>query len=338
MSNIIIPREHQSAPKETEADKAVREAADDIRTGRFTPTLSEDDATDDYIQSNIGLARGGLKFTQGKLAEFGHTMEASRWLAQHPKVAEAMTKLQAQAVDTSKPEYLEKAAMLHELNAMVRAKGQWDGQGRWQGRENEEARLVNILHPFEFIRQLRKKGKVKAHLTREEDSRVWLGHRIVGPNIGVTGKSGLVGVYALLTGQAAREAHWSVIKRVEGMDLRRIGDPRELMNQMAEFHTAVAGLKSNLPAAVRVAALQAPYGPEWSLWRFDEFDCPTQEKHHGWRTALLGLVLKGAITVEQAHDAFGAPEGPASEFYREQLQQHRQMMIGQMEMSTEVVQ
>ena len=239
MANIVIPREHQSAPKETEADKVVREAAEEIRTGKFTPTLSEDDATDDYIQSNIGLARGGLKFARGKLAEFGHSMESSRWLAQHPKVAEAMAKLATQAVDVSNPEYLDKAEMLHELNAVVRAKGKWDGQERWKGRENEEARLVNVLHPFAFIKRLRREGKVKAHARREEDSRVWLGDRIVGPNIAVSGKSGLVGVYALLTGQAAREAHWTVIQRIEGMNLRTIGDPRDLMQQMAAFHEAV---------------------------------------------------------------------------------------------------
>jgi hypothetical protein len=295
MSNIIIPYEHQSSPKTSEAERVVREASEDLRTGRFQPVIKH--GMDGYFDSG-----------------------PSEWLSQHPRVQEAVAKLQHQVRDKTNAEYLEKAEMLYEVNAMARAKGKWDGQRRWQGRENEEMRLVNVMHAHAFLRKLCDHG-VRADIFRQPSSAIWLGPKAAGR----------IGVYAMVCGQAAKEEHFGVVDRVNLMisngDFQKLTGTLQ-QNVMNEFNLAVQGIKKHLPAAARVAMIQDNYSPEWSLFRFDEYDCPTTERYHGWRTTLLSLILRGVLTEKQAHEVFGAPMGPASEFYRMQLQQHRQLMMG----------
>ena len=38
------------------------------------------------------------------------------------------------------------------------ARARWKGQERWQGRENIERRIVNILHPHDVMRKLQRAG------------------------------------------------------------------------------------------------------------------------------------------------------------------------------------
>lgn len=126
---VIIPREHQSAPKEHWAAKEIREAAREIVEGKF---IVKDDPEEFW--------------------NYGETMT----VAEHPRVQEALKKLEAEMNDSqiNSQEGLEKAQMYHELNEMASRKDQWDGQGRWIGKHNEEMRKGQILSPFQFMQKL----------------------------------------------------------------------------------------------------------------------------------------------------------------------------------------
>lgn len=125
---IIIPREHQSAPKEHWAEKVVRQAATEIVEGQFK-----------------------VKDDPNEFWNYGETMT----VAEHPAVKEAMEKMKREMEEPrNTQEYLEKFQMYHELNERAQQKDQWDGQGRWIGKENEEMRKGQILSPFQFMQKL----------------------------------------------------------------------------------------------------------------------------------------------------------------------------------------
>jgi hypothetical protein len=44
------------------------------------------------------------------------------------------------------------------MNERAQKADQWDGQGRWIGKENEEMRVVNIMTPFTFVQKLYASG------------------------------------------------------------------------------------------------------------------------------------------------------------------------------------
>ena len=144
---VHITPEHQSAPKEHWADKEVKLAAEEIQKGQFRPDLSNDAD----LLGMVGMARGeALKDPRHttaaeKLATIGEMNDAAA-LAQHPRVQEALARMQEEVRTAKTPqEMLEKAQMLHEMNERAAHKNSWDGQGRWLGKENEEMRVVNIL-------------------------------------------------------------------------------------------------------------------------------------------------------------------------------------------------
>jgi hypothetical protein len=127
---IAIALEHQSAPKKSWADTEVEKAAEEIRTGQFTPDMSS-----------------------GEFFDCGET----QYLAQHPRVIAALAKLEEEKRDSkTSQEALEKSQMLHEMNERAAQANQWDGQGRWMGKENEEMRHGLILTPFQFMERLEK--------------------------------------------------------------------------------------------------------------------------------------------------------------------------------------
>lgn len=153
---VNIPREHQSAPKEHWADKEVAKAAEEIREGQFRPDLSEDAD----LLGMVGVTRGlglddpRLATKKEKLAKFGE-MADSLALAQHPRVQEALAKLEGEKREArTTQEAVEKAQMLHELNARAVQRNMWDGQGRWMGAENEAMRAVNLLTPMQWLAKL----------------------------------------------------------------------------------------------------------------------------------------------------------------------------------------
>ena len=267
MSNIIIPSEHQSAPKQTELNKAIREAAREISDGTFKPELEENvfgKKETDFFDAGITTV-----------------------LAKHPLVQDALRTLETQVQDKTSTEYLEKAEQLHEMNVRLASKDRWDGQERWQGHDNLEMRLVNLMQPKTFIERLRRARVVavlEPHVETDYraqdngliglcevekcDARVWLGRRVVRD---------CVGVFANVNGQAKY-----------------------------------------------ITKLQVPLGPEWTVMGFDEYDVPTAPRYLGWRSAVLTLIRQRVITEKEAEKAFGkVVENEASSFYRQQLTEWR---------------
>src|SRR5262249_39280407 len=66
-----------------------------------------------------------------------------------------------------------------------------------------------------------------------------------------------------------------------------------------------------------------PVTPEWMEMRFNQYGEPTTPKYLGWRTVLLCLISKRIITEKEAHKAFPLADGPAGDWYRQQLYELR---------------
>jgi hypothetical protein len=282
MANVHIKPEHQSSPRETQNDKIVRDAASDIMSGKFTPEV-----TDEFF--DVGI---------------------SALLAQHPDVAEMVSRLEREQVPKTNAEYLEKAEMLHEANVALSAHARWEGQGRWEGKYNEEIRTVNIMTPVTFIDKLIAIG-VSAEATPPEIT-VAMANPAYNPIWMTDDRSGMQ-VFEDPNGEPA-----TVDMRVVKSDKMVYLGNRVIQGRVA-LNAKVWDAKNFKMVDMRVNTLQVPCGPEWSVMRVDEWGVPTNEKYHGWRTALLSLITHGVITKEQAHKAFGEPQGEASLFYRKQL-------------------
>ena len=185
-----------------------------------------------------------------------------------------------------------------EEDAVGAAKGQrWEGQERWQGRENEEMRLVRVMHPHTVFERLRRAG-VDAR-TESPEFDVW--------TVGGDGKPELRKVVRS-TGRIwlSRESR-----------VGRIGVMAYVPDQM----TGRREIR-------QVTTLQYPYGPEWSLMRFNSVGVATDERYRGWRTAMLQMVLADVLTEREVERAFGPATGPASLHYREQMQGYRNRKAG----------
>jgi hypothetical protein len=282
MANVHIKPEHQSSPRETQNDKIVRDAASDIFSGKFTPEV-----TDEFF--DVGI---------------------SALLAQHPDVAEMVSRLEREQVPKTNAEYLEKAEMLHEANVALSAHARWEGQGRWEGKYNEEIRTVNLMTPVTFIDKLIAIG-VSATATPEEVT-VRMANPAHNPIWMVEPRSGTQ-IFEDPNGEPATID----MRVVKSNKMVYLGN-RVIQGRVA-LNAKVWDSKNFKMVDMRVNTLQVPCGPEWSVMRVDEWGVPTNEKYHGWRTALLSLITHGVITKEQAHKAFGEPQGEASLFYRKQL-------------------
>lgn len=208
-------------------------------------------------------------------------------LEQHPLVQEAMRKLETRVVDKTNNEYLEKAQQLHELNVMAAREFRWEGQERWEGEDNEAQRTVNVMSPKQFILKLQA-AKISAELVPHTEPEMH-----VDPN-------GLLNRYDCEKSSAKICLGATVYKDLVAL--------RAWVN--GEY--------------VMVDKLQVPCGPEWTVMRFDDLNIPTTEKYHGWRTAVLALIIRRVITEEEALLAFGPVTiNDASSFYRQQLHQWR---------------
>lgn len=153
---VHIPPEHQSAPKEHWADKEVVKAAEEIASGQFIPTLSEEDFLAVGLNRGAAIRNPALMTGAERMGLAQHTAD-SLILAQHPRVQEALARLETEKREAKNSQELaEKAQALHELNERTMHANQWDGQGRWIGKENEAMRIVNILSPIMFLAQLEK--------------------------------------------------------------------------------------------------------------------------------------------------------------------------------------
>lgn len=61
--------------------------------------------------------------------------------------------------------------------------------------------------------------------------------------------------------------------------------------------------------------VQNGWSPEYTVMGFDDHGVPLAEKYRGWRTVLLQLIMKGALTEELAHKVFGRAVAPCAGRY-----------------------
>jgi hypothetical protein len=199
--------------------------------------------------------------------------------------------------DTSSQQLMEEEQRMFEENYRAASKYRWQGQERWMGKENEEMRLVNILHPHAVFRKLNDAG-IDCSIDPAVDW-VW----------DIDAATGLTVPKQRTRSSARFWLHDVVIKDRVGISawVWRNGE------RVASY----------------VTYLQYPQGPEWSLMYFNELDVPTAERYRGWRTALLKLMMDEVITEDEVNKAFGAPvHNEASELYFEQLEYMRKKRIG----------
>lgn len=311
MPAVHIDRRHQSAPKETEADAAVRQAAEEIDGGRWT--LTKEQATELGEVPGIALRDGVtpdvLPWGQG---DFDRTDE-SLVLGQHPRVVEALAKLEEQKseekIDGQK--YAELSAMMHETVEESRRRQRWDGQSRWSDDDAIEARKGKILTPLQFYGQLVTMGLLEPAL---------VGNVHDYPVKQMEWAEGVLrdNEYWVRTIGSGRVLLARDVKKMRPQDK----SGRVSLLVMAQSDTLLLpfpGAKANAEEPVQVATLQWPFGTEWMVMRFDEFGVPRTPRYLGWRTALLALVRNGAITVTEAHRAFPVGTGPQASWYRQQM-------------------
>lgn len=335
MPGVVIPPHQQSAPKEHWADKEIKDAAREIDEGRWMPDA---DPERDSAMQGLGLALGlgthGVAVgDKPKFSEFQHTANLDV-ISRHPRVMEALEKMQHEVYDLGDPvKNLERNYAMREL-ARASSKAQhWDGQGRWEGEENEEMRHGKILTPSQFYDQLGKvvgKGKIKLseYMVRESPE-------ARSGRIALLMRNPLYKGGTILTGKT--KAQQAEELRLKGeAELRRGKQLRRLaMDAEADKHINLAGemaqecLKMMAEAQaediaapaefIRVGALQWPLGTEWMIMGFTEYGAVYKAKYLGWRTALLTMIRAGAITEKEAHKAFPVGSGPAASWYLEQL-------------------
>lgn len=212
---------------------------------------------------------------------------------------EAMVAAMPVSDRTPTEQQVEQIMQQYEMNYASRARARWKGQERWMGRENEEMRLVNILSPHQVFAKLCKAG---------------IDARIETPN-----------EYIYLP-----DAKTGALKPHR----RAITSGRLWLHDEVKNGRCGISAWSSDPATGRrtrkfITSVQYPYGPEWSIMRFDTFDCPTVERYRGWRTALLALMIDRVLTEEEVDRAFGPVVlNDASLLYRQQIQFHRRIWKG----------
>lgn len=298
---VIIPEKHQSAPKQHPVDKEILKAADEIDSGRYTPPAEQLKEFDQL--PNVALRTGTPEMLEHPVsrADFAHT-ENTLILAEHPRVKEAMARLEKERDDArTTQEYVEKAQMLHELNRASRQKDQWEGQERWQGEESQESRRGLILSPMQFYYRL----------TREiNPASEWKHHTFVVEGNIVRA----FGVPPILLGREA------VLQHKDRSPNDQAGRVPLLVIGSEKIQILLPGMPDKpKDEPLVVATLQWPYATEWMMMNFDQFGVPTTARHIGWRTALLTMIRSGIITEKQAHRAFPVGSGPAASWYKEQL-------------------
>lgn len=338
-----IARRHQSAPKAHPAEAAILKAAVEIDEGRY---VEDARGGDERVLDGLGLALGmgtdGVAVGRAASFEDWHSEEqATRQmneLGRHPRVQEAMLRMQEELEDAKTPEEeIEMRWRLHELLAAEQEKNKWDGQERWEGRENEEMRRGEVLSPWQFYDRLAKViGRDRVIL---KDDRIL--------KVSANGRSGLLALVIRnprWSGQSAIQHDYAQVKAGELKDAaehelvkaKRLRKAKENALADKSFHLAGDMIQTasemlmereayevEVPEFLRVGTLQAPLGTEWMIMNFDEFGVPTSAKYVGWRTALMTMIRANAITEAEAHKAFPLSSGPAADWYLQQLYMRR---------------
>lgn len=193
---------------------------------------------------------------------------------------------------------------LYEANRAKSKSQHLPGQDRWEGKEHEEQRLVNIMHPSQVMRRLRQAG-VDARDEEHPNARIWLNNWT---------SHGLVGVNAWVAPQQMDEEGYL-------LELSYATTQRAKDVLTENFHACRAHRKVRRT----ITCLQEPYGPEWSIMRFNDYGVATKEKYRGWRTTMLVLIVAEILSEEEVTCAFGPAVGEAGAWYRQQLQIYRQI-------------
>ncbi len=318
------------------ADKAIKQAAEEIDSGRYIPE-AEPEGTDAMRSLGVALGMGTEAAATGQqptLEDFRASHESVEGaLASHPRVLEAMEKMRHEIEESKGRELIEKNAALRELTEASEQKNRWDGQGRWMGAENEEMRYGEILSPQQFYDRLGKvvgKGKLK------------LSEHVMFPHEGAkSGLSSIVVRNPLWSGEAeqyragereealkmADEANRMATEVKSLVALGRRSEAqkkvKEIAHMVAEareiFDRAATESTTAPPEFLRVATVQWPLGTEWMIMEFTEWGTVWKPKFYGWRTALLTMIRCGAITEAQAHKAFPVGQGDAAGWYLQQI-------------------
>lgn len=296
MPNIVIPIRHQSAPSEKYDPVLAREAAE----AKDKLKNKDWDAIDWHALRPEVIARRAMR-NQDFDKEFDapeHHDPAVRLLEQRAYLEQ---------IELRPQQWVEEGLELYEQNCLKARAQHLPGQERWEGRENEAARLVNIMHPSAIMRRLRMAG-VDARDYEHPNARIWLNDWT---------RAGLVGVNAWVAPQELDDEGYLL-----GLSQATSQAQKELLTD--NFLACREGRKVQRT----LTSLQDPYGPEWSIMRFDERGVAKKEKYRGWRTAMLVLIVAEVLTEEEVDRAFGPPQGEAAAWYRQQLQSYRQIKLG----------
>lgn len=199
--------------------------------------------------------------------------------------------------DEAPVDFEEAIGVREERNYASAANRRWKEQHHFMGRENEAMRFVNIKSPHRVFRQLQRAG---------------IDARIEAPTFDVWLPDDTTGKLICVKKERSTGRLWLHDDVIEG----RVGVSAWVIENGQRIRKTVT-------------TLQYPYGPEWSLMHFDEFDVPTCEKYRGWRTAMMMLILANVLTEREVERAFGpVPLGPVSLLWRERLYYHRQHCMG----------
>jgi hypothetical protein len=110
----------------------------------------------------------------------------------------------------------------------------------------------------------------------------------------------------------ARDGH--ILSEVEF--LRRL---KKISSAFAYAGPILMGRRALTYAGEPVETIHASYAKEWDELRTNEYGVGTDLRYKGWRSTLLGLLLKGLIREEDVDRVFGKADGPESSRYRRTL-------------------
>jgi hypothetical protein len=226
----------------------------------------------------------------------------------HSKNVEILKQLaHVQKLNYQPEEWVEENLELYATNVAKSKHQRLEGQERWEGEDAEPQRLVNIMHPSAIMRKLRMAG-IDARDYEHPNARIWLNEWTT---------AGMVGINAWVAPQEMDQAGY-LLQLSEATSQAQ----KDLLTE--NFIACVNRRK----VRKTITSLQEPYGPEWSIMRFDDHGLATKEKFRGWRTAMLVLICAEILTEEEVDKAFGPPSGEPAAWYRQTLQNYRQIKLG----------
>lgn len=321
--------------KEHWADTEIRKAAVEIDEGRYVPEpkTEEDDAVD-HLGISLGMGNTGAAVGDKPLLEDFHQTRDFNELGMHPRVEEAMHKMRLEIDEhPDSQEAVEMSWMLHEMTEKAVAEQKWKGQQRWEGKENEEMRQGQVISPQSFYGRLcevvgtsRVYIERHAHLTHPEARSGRVGLYI--PNPEWKGVSRIIEFPQVKAAQLKKGAELELVKakRLRLAKHHAEADKAyhlagDMIQAATEIHMEQAEFTQNEAEKefLRVGILQWPLGTEWMMMNFNEYGVPTTAMFTGWRTAILTLVRNFVITEDEAEEAFPVGQGPAAEWFKQQL-------------------